>query len=365
MINRHLFVDISAHGFGHLAQVAPVLEALVERRPNLRITLRSGLPIERLRSRLRPPFTHLAGRSDFGYVMHDAVNLDLSATATAYRRQHADWSDQVEREAALLGALRPDLVLSDVAYLPLAGAARLGVPAVAMCSLNWAELFDHFYSQESWALAIHQQMLAAYRNAACFLRLTPAMPMADLPNRRGIAPVATLGQDRSRSLRQQLQCADDERLIWIGFGGFDRPLPIDDWQPQPGCHWLIPQSWASSRSDTTAIETLGLSIADLMASVDAVITKPGYGTFVEAACAGTPIVYLERDDWPETPHFAAWLAQHSRAAAIGREALLAGSFMPVLEALWRQPAPVRPDPTGGAEAARELAKLLARAAGSV
>ncbi|HMW18859.1 MAG TPA: hypothetical protein PKN13_00005 [Accumulibacter sp.] len=358
MINRHLFVDISAHGFGHLAQVAPVLEALVERRPNLRITLRSGLPIERLRSRLRPPFTHLAGRSDFGYVMHDAVNLDLSATATAYRRQHADWSDQVEREAALLGALRPDLVLSDVAYLPLAGAARLGVPAVAMCSLNWAELFDHFYSQESWALAIHQQMLAAYRNAACFLRLTPAMPMADLPNRRGIAPVATLGQDRSRSLRQQLQCADDERLIWIGFGGFDRPLPIDDWQPQPGCHWLIPQSWASSRSDTTAIETLGLSIADLMASVDAVITKPGYGTFTEAACNGTAVIYQRRPDWPEQHCLIDWLQHNARCQEISPVDLFAGKLAETLTAVWQQPSSRRPCPTGAAEAAEILLTWL-------
>jgi small subunit ribosomal protein S21 len=67
-------------------------------------------------------------------------------------------------------------------------------------------------------------------------------------------------------------------------------------------------------------------VSDLLASVDAVITKPGYGTFVEAACAGTPILYLERDDWPETPHFAAWLAQHARAAALGREATAGGQI---------------------------------------
>ena len=229
---------------------------------------------------------------------------------------------------------------------------------MAMCSLNWAELFDHFYSQESWALAIHQQMLAAYRNAACFLRLTPAMPMADLPNRRGIAPVATLGQDRSRSLRQQLQCADDERLIWIGFGGFDRPLPIDDWQPQPGCHWLIPQSWASSRSDTTAIETLGLSIADLMASVDAVITKPGYGTFTEAACNGTAVIYQRRPDWPEQHCLIDWLQHNARCQEISPVDLFAGKLAETLTAVWQQPSSRRPCPTGAAEAAEILLTWL-------
>jgi hypothetical protein len=34
MSRPHLFVDISAHGFGHLAQVAPVLNALGRRLPN-------------------------------------------------------------------------------------------------------------------------------------------------------------------------------------------------------------------------------------------------------------------------------------------------------------------------------------------
>jgi hypothetical protein len=52
-------------------------------------------------------------------------------------------------EARLLAELQPDLVLSDVAYLPLAGAARAGIASVAMCSLNWAELFAYFFAGEA------------------------------------------------------------------------------------------------------------------------------------------------------------------------------------------------------------------------
>jgi hypothetical protein len=42
-------------------------------------------------------------------------------------------------DARLFRDLQPDLVFSDVAYLPLAGAARAGIPSVSMCSLNWAD----------------------------------------------------------------------------------------------------------------------------------------------------------------------------------------------------------------------------------
>jgi hypothetical protein len=191
----HLFVDISAHGFGHLAQAAPVLNALSKRLPELRLTIRSGLPTDKLQARVMADFTHLQERSDFGYVMHDAVSLDLEATALAYRRQHADWDRLVDRDARLFRELQPNLVFSDVAYLPLAGAARAGIPSVSMCSLNWAELFAHFFASEDWAAAIHRQMLDAYAGAECFLRATPGMAMADLPRLRPIGPLAALGND--------------------------------------------------------------------------------------------------------------------------------------------------------------------------
>ena len=64
MPEPHLFVDISAHGFGHLAQVAPVLDVLTGQLPGLRISIRSGLSKARLQARLSAPFSHLPGSSD-------------------------------------------------------------------------------------------------------------------------------------------------------------------------------------------------------------------------------------------------------------------------------------------------------------
>ena len=71
----HLFVDISSHGLGHLAQVAPILNEVTRRFPSLRLTLRSGVPAERLRARVHGDFTHIAQASDFGYVMIDATRI--------------------------------------------------------------------------------------------------------------------------------------------------------------------------------------------------------------------------------------------------------------------------------------------------
>ena len=82
----HLFVDISAHGFGHLAQTAPVLETLTAQIPELRLTIRSGLPAAYLRLRIPHPFTHVAAASDICFLMHDAVRIDHEASAAARGR---------------------------------------------------------------------------------------------------------------------------------------------------------------------------------------------------------------------------------------------------------------------------------------
>ncbi|WP_313953410.1 hypothetical protein [Accumulibacter sp.] len=360
MGRAHLFVDISAHGFGHLAQVAPVLEALKQRLPELRLTIRSGLPTDKLRARLSANFTHLHESSDFGYVMHDAVSLDLEATALAYRRQHADWEALVDRDARLFNELQPDLVFTDVAYLPLAGAARAGIPSVAMCSLNWAELFAHFFAREDWAAAIHHQMLEAYKSAECFLRATPGMAMADLPRLRPIGPLAALGRDCRQELQAQLGCSDEERVVLVAFGGVEKQLPINDWPALPGLRWLVPQAWRVNHPNAADLEPLHRPIIDLLRSVDAVLTKPGYGTFAEAACNGTPLLYLRREDWPEQDFLIDWLQLHGRCKEVGEGDLRAGRLQPALERLWSQATPPTPQPSGAEEAAAALVPWLTR-----
>ena len=78
----HLLVDISSHGLGHLAQVAPILNQLTCLLPELRLTVRSGLSHERLRARVNGDFAYIQESSDFGFVMLDAVRIDRASTAS-------------------------------------------------------------------------------------------------------------------------------------------------------------------------------------------------------------------------------------------------------------------------------------------
>ena len=361
----HLFVDISGHGLGHLAITAPVLHALAESGP-LHLTVRSGIPEAHLRERIRLPFHLIPAASDFGFVMVDALQVDREASAAAYRAAHADWPARVAAEADFLRRLAPDQVLSNVSYLPLAGAAQAGLPAVALCSLNWADLFAHFFAHEDWAAPIHAQMLAAYRGARTFVCTTPGMAMPALPHRVAVGPIARLGPASSRhsarnlipdDLNQAGRATQTSRRVLLAMGGITHFLPVDRWPRVPGVRWLIPADWPLQHPDAEPFDRQGLDFTALLCSVDAVITKPGYGTFTEAACNSIPVLYQRREDWPEQDCLIEWLQRYGMCQEISGEALACGDVTSALESLWALPRPVPPSPTGAQEAADFLRAL--------
>ena len=331
-----------------------MLEAVTEIAPDLRLTVRSGLPAEKLRQRIGVPFAHVAVSSDFGYVMIDATRIDLAASAAAYRDAHADWEARVVGEADFLVRLAPDLMLSNVSYLALAGAARAGIPALALCSLNWADLFAHFFGSQDWAAPIHGDMLAAYRSARAFLRVTPGMTMPALANRRAIGPIAASGRRHDLGL-------NGDKAVLIAMGGIAHRLPVEDWPRLPGIRWLLPGDWGCTHPDARAMESFGLGFTDLLCSVDAVVTKPGYGTFSEAACNGTPVIYQLREDWPEQECLIEWLHDNARAREIEAGALQTGDLRGALEALWQQVPRARPAAYGAREAAAAIAACFSPA----
>jgi len=352
----HLFVDISSHGFGHLAQTGPVLEALADRVADLRLTVRCGLPATQLAKRITPAFRHIHDCSDVAFVMHDATRIDLAASAAAYRAAHADWPGKVATEAGFLADIAADLVLSDISALPLAAARMAGIPAIAMCSLNWADQFAHLFADEPWAATIHAQLQSAYAGADAFLRCTPAMPMPDLTNAIDIPPLARTGRRQRDSVERMLGGQGNERLVLAAMGGIDFELPLARWPRLPGVRWLVGNA-PPGRPDMTSYPSLGLHFTDLLASVDAVIGKPGYGMFVEAAAAGIPLLYLRRKDWPEQEVLIDWLQAKAVCAEVSPAAFASGTFIPQLQTLWAKPAR-RVVADGAAVAAAFLASFL-------
>ena len=354
----HLLVAISSHGFGHVAQTAPVVNTLRKRIPDLRVTLRTTVPPALLAARFEGEFTQVPVASDFGMRMATAVDVLADKSARAYAEFHRHWEIKVREEAQALVALAPDLVLANVPYLTLVGAAQAGIPAVAMSSLNWADIYAHYCGHHPAAAEIHAQMCAAYNSAACFLQTEPHMPMTDIPRRRSIGPVARIGHARRAEINRRLGLSERDRLVLIAPGGIEIRLPINDWPRLPHIRWLVAEAWRVTHPDAVSIESLTMHFMDILCSSDALVGKPGYGSFAEVACNAVPMLYIKRHDWPEEPYLVEWLGCNGRSLEIEREQLDRGDIYDALQALWAMPTRPPVAPTGVQQAADYLADVL-------
>ena len=350
----HLVVSITGHGYGHVAQTAPVLNRLHRLLPDLRLTVRSAVPIEHLRSRIDVPFAHLSGAGDIGMVMSTALDVLVEESREAYRAYHRDWDRRVADEADLLRDLGADFVFSNVGYLPLAGAQRAGIANAALCSLNWADIYRRYCGEDH----IAAQIARRYAGADVFLRATPGMAMNDLPNLIPVSPIAAVGTNRRAELDHRLKLSKDERLVLVSLGGIASRLPIERWPRIPGVRWLVQQSWHIGHPDAIVLETLNMHFRDLLASSDALICKPGYGSFVEAACCGVPVLYVNRPDWPEAPALIEWLQQHGTCQEVSRQELEQGTINDALEKIWNAPGTKPVIPEGAQQVAEWLAEKL-------
>lgn len=354
MTHPHLVVSISAHGFGHVAQTAPVLNRLHEFMPQLRLTVRSAVPLTHLRSRIHAPFEHLNSDGDIGMVMSSALDVSVDDSRAAYAKFHADWDARVGNEARLLHDIGADMVFSNVGYLPLAGAQRAGIPNAALCSLNWSDIYRHYCGDNAIAAQIH----ARYANADAFIRATPGMAMSDLANLVPVAPIAAVGNNRRDELHRHLKLPAEEKLVLVSFGGIASRLPMERWPRINGVYWLVQSNWQVQHPDAIVLESLPMSFSDLLASCDALLCKPGYGSFVEGACSGTPILYVDRPDWPESPALVEWLQQHGMCREVSRQQLESGIIANNLTALWNTPHTAPPTSLGANQVADWLMQKL-------
>ncbi|MGV1867575.1 MULTISPECIES: hypothetical protein [unclassified Rhizobium] len=302
-----LLVDVTAHGWGHLSQTTPVIAALRRRIADLQCVTRSALPVEILAERLGPVNHHIVADTDFGMVMRSPFSVDRAATLEKYKALHRNFEVEVDVLSALIHKTRCDAVFSNVGYVALAAAKRAGVPAIACSSLNWSDMFRFFCGGMGFADEIQMQMDNAYAAADLFLRLAPGMPMEHFRTRLVAKPIASTGRSRRRELDSLVGPLNGRGVVLCAFGGM---LPHT--KPRFDAilrDYLIigPKAW--SGHGVISPEQVDMPYEDIFASVDLVITKPGYGVVAELGCLGKSSIMISRGDWPEQVHLLKWLSK--------------------------------------------------------
>ncbi len=361
-----IWAAISGHGYGHAAQVVPVLNALGRVVPGLRAVLRTTVPASFFQDRLAIPWEHSAVQQDIGCIQDGPLTIDVEATWQAHARFHRSWEERLEAETAAIAATRPALVVADIPYLALAAGKRAGIPAVALASFTWDLVLAEYPAPAGIETgAVLEAMRTAYAGADLALRMAPA-PKLDVFHRRvDIRPIAEPSAPARHALRETLGLAAHERSVLIGFGGIPlSALPFDRLESLVGFRLLFDGPVPSGSRRVVSSRALPFSFKTLLASADIIMTKPGYGTIVEAVALGQPVVYVRRYNFADEQALVEYLHRHGRGVELSRDDFFDGRWEAALANICTATIPPDPPVAGGAaEAAALLAPYCANVRG--
>ena len=107
-----------------------------------------------------------------------------------------------------------------------------------------------------------------------------------------------------------------------------------------------------------AITQQGIRYEDIVASVDVVLSKPGYGIIAECAANDTALLYTSRGAFAEYHVLVDAMPKLVRCAYIEHDQLFAGAWSSTLQKLLDQPTAAPPRTDGAAVVARRLASYL-------
>jgi hypothetical protein len=355
-----IWCAISGHGFGHAAQVIPVLNELGRHVPRLTAILRTTVPSTFFQDRLTVPWSPQAVQQDVGCIQKGPLDIDIPATWEAHREFHATWESRVNAEAAAMRAAGPNLILADTPYLAVTAGKQTGIPTVVLANFTWHEVLVSLDDIPSEHHALLQSIRTSYGHADMAFRIAPGLPLSGLREVVDIGPIAEPASSQRVDLRSRLEIAASERLVLVGFGGIPlESLPWDQMEQMWGFHFLIPVVPPGNFSRIHSWSTVSVPFTTVLASVDLVMTKPGYGTIVEAVALGLPVLYVRRYNFADEAPLVAFLHDYGRGRELSRQDFISGHWRPALEAALSDSAsPHRPPLTGASDSAKALLRYF-------
>lgn len=367
---RTVVFYISGHGFGHATRDIELINAMLARRADLRVVVRTTAPrwLFELMIRLPPgasPVDVHRVETDAGIVQIDSLHLDEGETLRRARAFMAGFEERVAQEAAFLEEQRADLVIADIPPLGIAAAHRAGCPAIALGNFTW----DWVYAAYAGAGDLATALAGAYATADVGWRLPMHGGFASIDTVVDLPFIARRSTRDPAETRRALELPADEPLVLVAFGGYGlKDIDLDALSRLDGYVALVSGNVPLGHLrdglrgerrgsllpvDEQKMNAAGIQYEDLVRAVDVVATKPGYGIIAECLANDTALLYTERGHFVEYDVLVREMPRFLRARYIDHADLFRGRWTPHLDALLAQPAPPERPPVNGADIAAE------------
>jgi len=360
---------ISGHGFGHASRDIQLIRTLADLAPEANVVVRTAAP------RWLFDFSALASldlqvfEADTGIVQIDSLRLDEDETARRAAAFYRDFDRLADKEAAWLTRSAPVVVLGDIPPLAFAAADRAGIPSIAIGNFTWDWIYAAYPAFERIAGGVIPLIRDAYGRATRALRLPMHGGFETMMDvLRDIPFIARRSARDRHDTRLALGISADRPAVLVSFGGSGVQLPLDEVAGTGGVTVVAtggpavarPGAGALVRNGERELYARGFRYEDLVAAVDIVVSKPGYGIVSECVANDTALLYTSRGRFVEYDLFVGEMPRVLRCRYLPQEDLLAGRWHHAIDALLRQPTPRGHPRIDGAVVASEEILTLAR-----
>ena len=366
---------VSGHGFGHATRDIELLNALGRRRPDLPVAVRTAAPKWLFDLTLTRPVDWAPLECDTGVVQIDSLRLDARETMARACRFHETLAARAEAEAAWLRDRGVRLVLGDIPPLAFAAAHAAGLPAIAIGNFTWDWIYEAYRDETPDGCALVETIRRAYATVDLALRLPMHGGFDACPRVVDLPFIARASARRPADVRAALDLPAGRTLVLLSFGGYGLSrIDLDAAAAADAYTFVLTADVTATRRDDDvpaadvgrtlpdnvvlvderALYDGGYRYEDLVAAVDVVMTKPGYGIIAECVANDTALVYTSRGHFVEYDVLVREMPRWLRCAFIANDDLLAGRWRAALDEVRRQPPPPERADVTGAETAVEL-----------
>jgi len=350
---------ITAHGYGHGTRSFDIINALFSVAPNVSVIVKTDLPPAFIASRLKHAYRLIPGAFDVGLIQKDSIQIDMKASLTAISKFYEQPESLLAQEIDFIRKEGISGVVSDIPAIPLMAAKCMNVPAIAVGNFGWDWIYAEFIKQEPAWRTYAEFFRKAYEQTDVLLRLPFAEPMDAFPNAIDIPLLAEPGSPCRRHIAKLTNADIQKKWILLSFTSLNldkqaltRFTAMDDFV----FFSVDPLEWKGS-----CIQCIDRSIvpfSDILASMDVVVTKPGFGIVSECIVNDKPIIHATRENFREYPILVEHIKRYCRHATITAEALYAGKLGPAMESIELAQHPNERMHNGGAKIAAH--EILAR-----
>ena len=360
---------VSGHGFGHASRTIEVINAVLARRPETRIGVRTAAPRWLFDLTVRGKIAFSTLECDTGVVQIDALTLDEADTIRRASAFHSDLVTRAASETRVLRELGAGLIVGDIPPLAFAVGAAAGISSIAIGNFTWDWVYAD-YPRVRLAPSLLPTIRGAYAKASMALRLPMSAGFESFSNVRDIPFIARHGTRTREEVCKLLKLPADKPLVLMSFGTYGVPGVDTDVLAKFKKHVVVSvesQLVGRTKKEAPAAERRGSFISvneeamyyagvryeDVVAAASVVVTKPGYGIISECIANDSAVLYTARGHFPEYEVLVEEMPKYLRAAFISQEDLFSGKWEPHLDKLLAQPKPKKKADTSGADVAAE------------